>query len=41
MFYELTAMGRKEMARECTKWKEMAEIMARFLAGEKEIGNRE
>ena len=41
MFYELTAMGRKEMARESAKWKEMAEIMARFLAGEKEIGTRE
>ena len=40
-FYELTPMGREGMARESAKWKEMAEIMARFLAGKKEIGNRE
>jgi transcriptional regulator len=29
-FYELTQLGRKGMARESAKWKEMAEIMARF-----------
>ena len=40
-FYELTPLGREGMSRETAKWKEMAEIMARFLAREKEIGNRE
>jgi transcriptional regulator len=37
-FYELTPMGREGMARESAKWKKMAEIMARFLAGKR---NRE
>jgi len=30
-FYELTQLGREGMARESAKWREMAEIMARFL----------
>jgi transcriptional regulator len=40
-FYELTPMGRKGMARECAKWERMVAMMARFLAGGKEIRNRE
>ncbi len=38
-FYALTAMGRKEMARETANWERMAGMMARFLAGGTE--NRE
>jgi PadR family transcriptional regulator PadR len=39
-FYELTPTGREGMARESAKWERMVGMMARFLAGEKEIGNR-
>ena len=38
-FYALTAMGRKEMARETANWERMAGMMARFVAGGTE--NRE
>jgi transcriptional regulator len=33
-FYALTPLGREGMARESAKWKEMAEIMTRFLGQE-------